>query len=120
MSALTTVHLVRHGEVHNPNGILYGRLPAYHLSDNGQEMAVLVANTLADHDVVHLRCSPLERAQQTMAPVAAALGAEGLAADVTMLVGNGYVPGHADLALDVLRRHDGVRTLFERRLDGGG
>ncbi len=51
---------------------------------------------------------------------AAALGAEGLAADVTMLVGNGYVPGHADLALDVLRRHDGVRKLFEQRLDGGG
>ena len=47
---------------------------------------------------------------------AAALGAEGLAADVTMLVGNGYVPGHADLALDLLRRHPGVRKLFERRL----
>ncbi|WP_110183448.1 hypothetical protein [Nocardioides solisilvae] len=47
---------------------------------------------------------------------AAALGAEGLAADVTMLVGNGYVPGHADLALGLLRRHDGVRALFESRL----
>ncbi len=47
---------------------------------------------------------------------AAALGAEGLAADVTMLVGNGYVPGHADLALSLLRRHSGVRSLFERRL----
>jgi L-erythro-3,5-diaminohexanoate dehydrogenase len=47
---------------------------------------------------------------------AAALGAEGLAADVTMLVGNGYVPGHADLALSVLRGHAGVRRLFERRL----
>jgi L-erythro-3,5-diaminohexanoate dehydrogenase len=47
---------------------------------------------------------------------AAALGAEGLAADVTMLVGNGYVPGHADYAVDVLRRHDGVRALFEGRL----
>jgi L-erythro-3,5-diaminohexanoate dehydrogenase len=47
---------------------------------------------------------------------AAALGAEGLAADVTMLVGNGYVPGHADLALEVLRSHAGVRSLFERRL----
>ena len=46
---------------------------------------------------------------------AAALGAEGLAADVTMLVGNGYVPGHADYALDLLRRHDGVRRLFESR-----
>jgi L-erythro-3,5-diaminohexanoate dehydrogenase len=47
---------------------------------------------------------------------AAALGAEGLAADVTMLVGNGYVPGHADLAMSLLRGHAGVRSLFERRL----
>jgi L-erythro-3,5-diaminohexanoate dehydrogenase len=47
---------------------------------------------------------------------AAALGAEGLAADVTMLVGNGYVPGHADYALSLLRQHAGVRGLFERRL----
>jgi L-erythro-3,5-diaminohexanoate dehydrogenase len=47
---------------------------------------------------------------------AAALGAEGLAADVTMLVGNGYVPGHAAYALDVLREYGGVRALFERRL----
>jgi len=46
---------------------------------------------------------------------AAALGAEGLAADVTMLVGNGYVPGHADYALSLLRAHDGVRALFEKR-----
>ncbi|MFD1115487.1 L-erythro-3,5-diaminohexanoate dehydrogenase, partial [Sphaerisporangium aureirubrum] len=48
---------------------------------------------------------------------AAALGAEGLAADVTMLVGNGYVPGHAELALDLLRTTPGVRRLFERRLN---
>lgn len=47
---------------------------------------------------------------------AAALGAEGMAADVTMLVGNGYVPGHAALALDLLRSNDGVRRLFEQRL----
>ena len=47
---------------------------------------------------------------------AAALGAEGLAADVTMLVGNGYTPGHAALALDLLRSDAGVRTLFEARL----
>ncbi len=47
---------------------------------------------------------------------AAALGAEGLVADVTMLVGNGYVPGHADLALELVRRHAGVRALFESRL----
>jgi L-erythro-3,5-diaminohexanoate dehydrogenase len=47
---------------------------------------------------------------------AAALGAEGLASDVTMLVGNGFVPGHADYAVDLLRAHDGVRALFETRL----
>jgi L-erythro-3,5-diaminohexanoate dehydrogenase len=47
---------------------------------------------------------------------AAALGAEGLAADVTMLVGNGYTPGHADLALSLVRTSPGVRDLFERRL----
>jgi L-erythro-3,5-diaminohexanoate dehydrogenase len=47
---------------------------------------------------------------------AAALGAEGLAADVTMLVGNGYVPGHAAYAMELLRESDGVRRLFERRL----
>ncbi|UER54417.1 L-erythro-3,5-diaminohexanoate dehydrogenase [Kineosporiaceae bacterium SCSIO 59966] len=50
---------------------------------------------------------------------AAALGAEGLAADVTMLVGNGYVPGHADYALDLVRRDAGVRGLFTARLADG-
>jgi L-erythro-3,5-diaminohexanoate dehydrogenase len=47
---------------------------------------------------------------------AAALGAEGLAADVTMLIGNGYVPGHAELALDLVRTDPGVRALFDARL----
>ncbi len=47
---------------------------------------------------------------------AAALGAEGLAADVTMLVGNGYAPGHADYALTLLREEADVRALFEARL----
>ena len=47
---------------------------------------------------------------------AAALGAEGLAADVTMLIGNGYVPGHAAMALDLVRAEPGARRLFERRL----
>ena len=48
---------------------------------------------------------------------AAALGAEGMAADVTMLIGNGYVPGHADLALDLIRANPAVRELFERRIE---
>ncbi len=47
---------------------------------------------------------------------AAALGAEGVAADVTMLVGNGYVPGHAQLAIDLIRTEPGVRGIFQRRI----
>jgi L-erythro-3,5-diaminohexanoate dehydrogenase len=47
---------------------------------------------------------------------AAALGAEGVAADVTLLIGNGYLPGHADYALDLVRAHPGVRRLLEARI----
>jgi len=70
----TVVHLVRHGEVDNPAGLLYGRLPDYHLSDLGRDMAQTVAEDLRARDIVHLRSSPLERAQETMEPIADALG----------------------------------------------
>lgn len=66
----TVVHLMRHGEVHNPGGVLYGRLPEFHLSDIGIRMAERGAEWFADRDIVHLRCSPMERAQQTIAPIA--------------------------------------------------
>ncbi len=72
----TVVHLMRHGEVHNPTGILYGRMPGFHLSDLGREMAERVATTIKDRDIVHLVSSPLERAQETAAPAAEALGLE--------------------------------------------
>ena len=68
----TIVHLVRHGEVHNPAGLLYGRLPDYHLSGLGKEMAERVAEYFRDRDIVQLRSSPLERAQETAAPIAEA------------------------------------------------
>jgi broad specificity phosphatase PhoE len=71
---LTVVHLLRHGEVHNPDGVLYGRLPGYHLSDLGREMAERVAKHLTDADITHLVSSPLERAQETAAPAAKVLG----------------------------------------------
>ncbi len=74
MSTRTVVHLLRHGEVHNPHGILYGRLPGYHLSDRGRRMAELVAADLRERDVTRLISSPLERARETAAPIAAALG----------------------------------------------
>jgi len=76
MTEQTTVHLMRHGEVHNPEGVLYGRRPGYFLSDLGVQMAEKVSASIADRDIVHLRVSPLERAQQTARPLAAALGLE--------------------------------------------
>ena len=75
-SARTRVHLLRHGEVHNPAGVLYGRLPDYHLSDLGRAMAERVAETLRVRDLARLVSSPLERAQETAAPIAAATGLE--------------------------------------------
>jgi broad specificity phosphatase PhoE len=69
----TIVHLVRHGEVDNPAGLLYGRLPDFHLSGLGKEMAERVAEYFRERDVVDLRSSPLERAQETAAPLAEAL-----------------------------------------------
>lgn len=70
----TVVHLMRHGEVHNPEGVLYGRRPGYHLSDLGRKMADRVAEHLADRDITHVVASPLERAQESAAPISAALG----------------------------------------------
>ncbi|MGN6574915.1 MAG: histidine phosphatase family protein, partial [Nocardioides sp.] len=70
-SVRTVVHLLRHGEVHNPTGVLYGRLPGYHLSELGRKMAERVAEAVADRDITVVTASPLERAQETAEPVAA-------------------------------------------------
>ncbi|QBX54920.1 histidine phosphatase family protein [Nocardioides seonyuensis] len=70
----TIVHLLRHGEVHNPQGVLYGRRDGFHLSDLGNKMAQRVAAEVGDREIVHMRSSPLERAQETAAPLAEARG----------------------------------------------
>jgi broad specificity phosphatase PhoE len=67
----TIVHMLRHGEVYNPDKVLYGRLPGYKLSELGVQMAKAAAQALADRDVTYLVASPLERAQQTAEPIAA-------------------------------------------------
>ncbi|MBN6036133.1 histidine phosphatase family protein [Amycolatopsis sp. 195334CR] len=66
----TIVHVLRHGEVHNPEGILYGRLPGFRLSGRGQRQALTVAEALAGHQIVHVVASPLQRAQETATPIA--------------------------------------------------
>jgi broad specificity phosphatase PhoE len=65
---------MRHGEVDNPTGVLYGRMPDFHLSDLGRKMADRVAEYLTGRDIVELVTSPLERAQETMEPIAAVFG----------------------------------------------
>jgi broad specificity phosphatase PhoE len=72
--ATAIVHLVRHGEVENPNGVLYGRLPGYHLSEAGRLMAKSAADFLSGRDVTVIRSSPLDRALETAEPIAAQFG----------------------------------------------
>ncbi|HEY8728246.1 MAG TPA: histidine phosphatase family protein [Acidothermaceae bacterium] len=71
MTTRTVVHLLRHGEVQNPDGVLYGRLPGFHLSEAGVVMAAHAAKAVAHRDVVVIVSSPLVRALETAAPVAA-------------------------------------------------
>lgn len=72
------LHLVRHGEVHNPDLVLYGRLPGFRLTENGHRMAEAAALELAGSDrvVSRLLASPLQRAQESARPIGSALGLE--------------------------------------------
>jgi len=70
----SSVHVVRHGEVHNPESILYGRQPGWRLSERGLAMAEAVANWSKDLSLGAIHSSPLERAQQTATPIASLHG----------------------------------------------
>ena len=100
----TVVHLMRHGEVHNPQGILYGRLPDFHLSDLGRKMAERGAEFFAERDVVHVVASPLDRAQETAAPIAARRDVE-VATDGRLIEASNFFEGKRFSVGDgVLRR----------------
>lgn len=88
----TVVHLMRHGEVFNPRGVLYGRLPDYHLSELGQAMAERAAEWLTgrDADITHLVASPLERAQETAQPSAKAFSLDIHTDDRVIEAGNRF------------------------------
>ena len=88
MAETTVVHLLRHGEVHNPDGVLYGRLPGYHLSANGRMMAAAAADFFDGRPVAAIFASPLERAQETAAPVAERLGLDIVTSDRLIESGN--------------------------------
>jgi broad specificity phosphatase PhoE len=68
----STVHVIRHGEVENPKKILYGRQPGWRLSERGQEMAQVIGEWSKNIDLGALHVSPLQRAQETAAPISAA------------------------------------------------
>ena len=86
----TVVHLLRHGEVHNPDGVLYGRLDGYHLSELGREMAQAAARHLEDHDVTHVVASSLTRAQETATPIATSHGLAITTDDRVIEAGNSF------------------------------
>lgn len=90
----TIVHVVRHGEVDNPDGVLYGRLPDFHLSELGVKMAERVAESFAGHDIAAVVSSPLERAQETAAPTAAAFDL-GIDLDPRLLEATNHFEGKA-------------------------
>ena len=90
MTTRTVVHLLRHGEVHNPGGILYGRIPGFRLSDNGRDQADVVAKALADADLAVVLASPLQRAQETATPVATLHGLDILTDDRLIEAGNSF------------------------------
>ncbi len=90
----TVVHLLRHGKVHNPGNILYGRLPGFSLAASGREMAAGVAEHLAGSDITYLAASSLQRAQETAAPIGAGFGLTIVTDDRIIEAANDF-EGHA-------------------------
>jgi broad specificity phosphatase PhoE len=108
----TVVHLLRHGEVYNPTGILYGRMPGFSLSELGHKMAQRVAETIADRDIVRVVASPLERAQQTATPLATALGLE-IVTDPRVIESSSVFEGqHFGVGQGVLKKPSSWRHLW--------
>jgi len=88
---MSIVHVMRHGQVDNPQGILYERLPGYHLSELGRTMTKQAADFFRPLPISHLRCSPLERAQESMEPIAAAFPELSVLTDARLIeAGNAF------------------------------
>ncbi|NDU72529.1 histidine phosphatase family protein [Actinomadura sp. DSM 109109] len=111
MTDTTIVHLLRHGEVHNPEGILYGRLPGYRLSEDGVLMAKAASRWLADRDVTALFSSPMQRALETAAPLADAFGLPVTVDDRLIEAGNHFEGLTFGVGTGSLRRPEHWRHL---------
>jgi broad specificity phosphatase PhoE len=108
----TVVHLLRHGEVHNPTGILYGRNSGFHLSDRGRAMAQRVADVIGDRDITQVWASPLERAQETAQPLADRLGLDILTDGRLVESGNLLQGERFDGLMSLVRRPSSWRYLW--------
>lgn len=86
----TVVHLVRHGEVYNPDKILYGRLPGWHLSERGQRQVSATAESFAGHEISYFACSPLERTRQTARPLETITGCQPVVDEDLIEAGNSF------------------------------
>ena len=113
LSAMTsTVHVVRHGEVENPNKILYGRQPGWRLSKRGQEMAEVIGDWSKNLDLGALHVSPLQRAQETAAPIARAHSLD-IHTDERLIEAANIFEGKAfELGSGVLRHPKSWRHLY--------
>lgn len=100
----THIHLVRHGQVDNPGRVLYGRLPGFNLSSRGRTQAELLAQHFATVPLAGVLSSPLERAQQTAAPIAAGHALE-VETDVRLIEAGNLFEGTAGNVAWYLLRH---------------
>jgi broad specificity phosphatase PhoE len=108
----TVVHLLRHGEVHNPSAVLYGLRSGYHLSDLGRKMAQRVADTVGDRDITRVVASPLDRAQETAQPLAERRGLDVVTDERVIESANVFEGKSFGIGDGVLRRPSAWRHLW--------
>ena len=108
----TTVHVARHGEVENPEKILYGRQPGWRLSNRGQQMAETLGEWSKSINLGALHVSPLQRAQETAAPIARAHGIEIATDDRLIEAANVFEGKSFELGSGVLKHPSSWRHLY--------
>ena len=108
----TTVHVARHGEVENPEKILYGRQPGWRLSSRGQQMAETLGEWSKSINLGALHVSPLQRAQETAAPIARAHGIEITTDERLIEAANVFEGKSFELGSGVLKHPSSWRHLY--------
>ena len=108
----TTVHVARHGEVENPEKILYGRQPGWRLSTRGQQMAQTLGEWSKSINLGALHVSPLQRAQETAAPIARAHGIEITTDERLIEAANVFEGKSFELGSGVLKHPSSWRHLY--------